>query len=127
MKNKIVLKSDTFKYPTKDERKEIGKLLPKMSRFIIQYKSATIEILQNPTIDNAIRNEDLYWWNNCLNNRIEKLIETYIYVIAHFQRHQKNSLIDLEHSYTDRLLLDYYVEVFYYYFFFYKRRIRAIN
>ena len=116
MKNTIILKSDSFRYPTKDERKEIGKLLPK-SRFIIQYKSATIEILQNSNLDNAIRDEDLYWWNECLNNRIGKLIETYIYVIVHFQRHQKNNLIDLKHSYTDRLLLDYYVEIFYYYFF----------
>jgi len=117
MSNTIILKSDTFKYPTKDERKEIGKLLPKMSRFIIQYKAATIQILQNSIIENAIRNEDIYWWNNCLNNRLGKVIETYVYVIAHFQRHKKNSLVNLENSYTDKLLLDYYVEIFYYYFF----------
>lgn len=33
MKTEIILKSDSFSYPTKDERKEIEKRIPKINRW----------------------------------------------------------------------------------------------
>ena len=117
MENTITLSSDTFKYPTKEERKKVGEFIPKINRLKIEYKSATIEILQDSTFENAVRNEDIYWWNNCLDNRLGKLTETRVYVQTHFLRIQEGASHKSINSKTDRILLDYYIEIFYYYFF----------
>src|SRR5215210_5453526 len=92
MKTEIILKSASFSYPTKDERKEIEKRIPKINRLDFKYKSAFIDFIENADIENAIRKEDIYWWNHCLNNRIGKLNETYIYTITHYQRLERSKL-----------------------------------
>ena len=109
MNKKIILKSDSFTYPTKYEREEINNRIPKINRLNIDHKSALINFLKNKNINSAINEENIYWWNNCLNNRIGKLNETYIYVITHYER-SDNKL-------TEKLLFDYYAEIFYYYFY----------
>jgi len=45
MKTEIILKSDSFSYPTKDERKEIEKRIPKINRLDFKYTSAFIDFL----------------------------------------------------------------------------------
>lgn len=117
MKTEIILKSDSFSYPTKDERKEIEKRIPKINRLDFKYTSAFIDFIENSDIENAIRKEDIYWWNNCLNNRIGKLNETYIYTATHFQRLERSKLQEGNQKHTDWILFEYYVEIFYYYFF----------
>ncbi|MGV8878544.1 MAG: Cthe_2314 family HEPN domain-containing protein [Sphingobacteriaceae bacterium] len=117
MKNKIILKSDTFQYPTKEERREIAKVTPKVNCFKIEYKSSTFEIIKHTNIDDAIRIEDIFWWNNCLENRIKSLAETFVYEMTHFRRHQQNASKSPERDYTNEILLEYYIEIFYYYFF----------
>jgi len=117
MKTGNILKSDSFSYPTKSERKEIEKLIPKINRLDFKYASAFIDFIENSNIENAIRKEDIYWWNNCLNNRIGKLKETYIYTSIHSHRLERSKLQDGHQKHTDRILFEYYVEIFYYYFF----------
>jgi hypothetical protein len=117
MNTEIILKSDSFSYTTKDERKEIEKRIPKINRLDIKYTSAFIDFIENSDIEDAIRKEDSYWWNNCLNNRIGKLNETYIYTVTHYQRLEKSKLQEDNQKHTDRILFEYYVEIFYYYFF----------
>lgn len=117
MNKSIILKADTFKYPTKEERKKIQQVIPKIDHLNVDYKSAFIEIVQNQPYDSAIRNEDLYWWANCLNNRFGKLNETYTYLKTHFLRLQETQNQDSGNHYTDKILLDYYIEIFYYYYF----------
>lgn len=117
MRNEIILKSGTFKYPTKEERNKIKKFIPEINRLKIDYKSATIEILRASTFEKAIRNEDIYWWNNCLDNRLGKLTETYIYIRTHFLRLQSSDIQKLKNKHTEKILLDYYIEIFYYYYF----------
>ncbi|WP_018614894.1 Cthe_2314 family HEPN domain-containing protein [Segetibacter koreensis] len=117
MKTEIILKSDSFSYPTKAERKEIKKRIPKISRLDIAYISAFIDFIENSEIENAITKEDIYWWNNCLNNRIGKLNETYIYTATHYQRLERSKLHEGNQKHTDKVLFEYYVEIFYYYFF----------
>ena len=113
MQIKKTLKADTFKYPSKEERKKINKSTPKINRLKFDYKSSIIAILQGTSLENAIRNEDIPFWNNCLDNRLGKLTETYVYVQTHFKRFQQKSA----NENTDAILLDYYIEIFYYYYF----------
>lgn len=117
MGTKVTLKSDSFKYPTKEERKRINSQMPKTRQFKVKFKSATIEIFKESSFETAIRGEDIFWWCNCLNNRLGKLNETYIYVQTHYQRKLENQTEESENIRTDKLLLDYYIEIFYYYFF----------
>ncbi len=117
MKTEIILESDSLSYPTKDERKEIEKRIPKINRLDFNCTSAFIDFLESSHIENAIRKEDIYWWNNCLNNRIGKLNETYIYTVTHHQRLERSTLQEGSQKHTDRILFEYYVEIFYYFFF----------
>src|SRR5215207_4974155 len=106
MKTEIILKSDSLSYPTKDERKEIEKRIPKINRLDFNCTSAFIDFLESSDIENAIRKEDIYWWNNCLNNRIGKLNETYIYTVTHHQRLERSTLQEGSQKHTDRILFE---------------------
>lgn len=116
---KNILTANSFLYPTEKERRDINMRAPKIKRLKIEYESAIMNILNitNPDIENAIRKEDIYWWNNCLDNRIGKLVETYTYVIAHFSRIPKIPESSENIYNTDAFLLDYFIEIFYYYYF----------
>ncbi|MBB1151301.1 Cthe_2314 family HEPN domain-containing protein [Myroides sp. NP-2] len=113
----ITLKADTFKYPTKEERRKINNIIPKIERFNVEYKSATIGILQNSSFETAIREEDIYWWCNCVNNRLGKMEETFVYVNTHYLRELEIKNDEAVNQYTDKLLLEYFIEIFYYYYF----------
>lgn len=117
MRTRITLMSDSFKYPTKVEREKIRKLTPSIDRFKVEYKSATIGILKNFSVEEAIRSEDIYWWCNCFNNRLGKLTETNIFLQTHYLRVKVEKDKDPQNIYTDKILLDYFIEIFYYYFF----------
>lgn len=117
MRKTITLKADTFKYPTKEERRTINNLIPRIDRFNVECKSATIEILQKSSFETAIRDEDIYWWCNCVNNRLGKLEETFVYVQTHYIREQEIKNKESENRHTDKILLEYFIEIFYYYFF----------
>lgn len=112
MKKNVTLKANSFKYPTKEERIQFNKKVPKINRLNFEYKSAFFQIINRSPFDDAVRNEDIYWWNQCLNNRIGKLTQSYIYTLTHYERFKG----DLTKK-TDEILFDYYLEIFYYYFF----------
>lgn len=117
MRSTRILKSESFSYPTKEERKSFNKEIPKITRLNPEYKSALINFLENKKIYDAINEEDIYWWNLCLNNRYGKLTQTYLYLLTHYNRFKKFELEDNENKYTEDVLYDYYVEIFYYYFY----------
>ena len=117
MKTTRILKSETFSYPTKEERREINKEIPKITRLKFDYKSAFINYLETNDIHNSINQEDIYWWNLCLSNRFGKLEKTFLYVITHYKRFNKFEIEENEAKFTESLLYDYYVEIFYYFFY----------
>lgn len=117
MGTKIIIESETFKYPTKDERIKINKLIPKIDRFDVEFKSALNGILKETSYETAIRQEDIYWWCNCLNNRLGSMTETFIYLQTHYLREQEKGNGEPPNESADKLLLNYYIEIFYYYFF----------
>lgn len=117
MSKSIILKANTFQYPTKEERKIIRGIIPKIKRLRVDYKPVFVEILKNEPFESVVKNEDVYWWVNCVNNRLGKLTETYVNTKTHFLRLQENRAFESENHYTDEVLLDHYIEIFYYYYF----------
>lgn len=117
----IIIESDQFKYPTKEERSEIEKTIPKLHCFDFEYRSEVESILiKKMTYKEASNNGNLYWWDNCLKNRIGKLRETFIYTLTNYNR----GFSDEDHSkeqdkcrIVNGILFEYYAEIFYYYFF----------
>lgn len=117
MKKRIVLKSNSFTYPTQIENQEIDRQIPKIYRLNIEHKSAFMNYLKSQNIHKAIKEEDIYWWNLCLNNRFGKLEQTYGYVVTHYKRLKEYEILNSENVYTENFLFDYYTEIFYYYYF----------
>lgn len=111
-KNKVILKANSFKYPTEEERLRIKHKMPTIKRLTLDYQSTFVQIMNSTPYEEAVKNENVYWWNNCLDNRIGKLSQTYIYLSTHYERFQHNEL-----NQTDWFLFDYYLEIFYHYFF----------
>lgn len=116
---RIILKAKWFKYPNKVERKNILADYPKITSFRFRYESAFISILSNHSNpENAVRKENLTWWNNCLKNRLGRLQETYIYLKTAEKRGFKEDYTEnKKHNIVNRFQFDYHSEMFYYYFF----------
>lgn len=117
MKKKIILNSGSFSYPTTEERKLYSDEIPKITRLNFEYKSAFLNLVENSEVYNAINEEDIYWWNVCLNNRFGKLNETFLYLLTHYDRFKRFDLDANENKFAEDFLYEYYVEIFYYYFF----------
>lgn len=113
MDKDIILKADSFNFPSKKERIKISREIPTLKMFQVKYKSAFFNIInRTKEHEDAIIEEDIFWWNDCLNNRIWWLTESYTFAITHFNRYQINKEL-----LTDKLLFEFFLENFYYYYF----------
>lgn len=115
----MIIKSDEFKYPTREERLEAQKKYPKLNCFGFNYKSELELILvDNQSLDSASRSGNLYYWDNYLINRFGKLRETYIYTVTNFNRGFSDDYSECTQSQiVNHLMFDYFAEILYYYFF----------
>ncbi|MBX2944064.1 MAG: hypothetical protein KF860_17165 [Cyclobacteriaceae bacterium] len=109
---KIYLEASSYQYPSRDERIKHSKRIPKIQRLEPEYLPAFIGILKNEDSEDAIRREDIHWWNNCLENRLGKLNNAYIFSLTHYERIKEDP-----ERLTDEILLDFHLEVFYYFYF----------
>lgn len=109
-----IVSSESFKYPSKKERREINSSKISIKRLNIKFYSSFVNLLKQNDFQSTINKENTYWWNLCLNNRIGKLSETYVYLMTHYNRleEQQEDLVSPE-----KFLFDYYVEIFYYFYF----------
>jgi hypothetical protein len=119
MEEKITLKSEDFKYPTEEERYEIQKSCPKLENFDFKYNHTLALVINNGIpVDDASRRTNLFWWDYCLINRIGNLHATYIYTLTNYNRGFSDDYDKCTHiQLINKLLFDYYAEIFYYYFF----------
>ena len=119
MSKKIILKSDDFKYPTEKERYEIQKDWPRLENFDFKYNHPlALVVNEGVPMDDASRQSNLFWWDYCLINRIGNLRATYIYTLTNYNRGFSDDLEKCTHiQLFNKLLFDYYAEIFYYYFF----------
>jgi hypothetical protein len=115
MKKTIILEAKSFSYPTKEENLLLNNYIPTFNKFEIKYNPAIESYLNNINIDESIRKEDIYWWNNCFENRLNKMLQTYGYVLTHYNRLSNKNNENFNEN-TEKLLLNYYIEIFYYYF-----------
>lgn len=118
-KKNVIVKADDYKYPSLEERKEVLKNYPELTFFGFENKSV-LEALINDrlSLDDAFKNDNLYWWDNCLLNRFGILKETYIYAITNYIRGFVDDYTKCsQNEIINRLQFDYYAEIFYYYFF----------
>jgi len=115
----IVLKAESFKYPTSEEKVEALKGYPKIELFHFTGNDILDNILNKQLpFKEVAREENLIHWNLCLNNRFGKLIESYIYLTTSYNRKFPDDEIKYtEEEAVNKVIFDYNAESFYYFFF----------
>lgn len=115
----ITIGAENFKYPTREEILLIREEFPTISKFNFKYVSPLTSILdkQNTLIETT-RLNNLYWWDYCLNNKIWKLYETFIFTLTNYNRGLPEEINECKkEEVANHLLFDYYAEIYYYYYF----------
>jgi hypothetical protein len=116
---KFAMEADDYRYPSLDERKEVLKDYPKFNCIGFKYKDELESLINEKlSLDETMKHGNLYWWDNCLLNRFGVLKETYIYAMTSYSRGFIDEYSECsQNQFANRLLFDYYAEIFYYYFF----------
>ncbi len=111
--NKIYLESKSFTYPDEIERKQYSEKYKKFETIEVEYIHTLISMHNYKlTFEEAQNLEDINWCYNCFINRLNKLSQSHLYLITHYNRSRKN-----ENLFTDKYLFEYYNEIFYYYYY----------
>lgn len=115
----MIIESDQYKYPSKEEGLEAQKKIPYFNCFGFKHKSVLESVfVANQSFDSASKSGNLYHWDECLVNRFGKLRQTYIYTITNSNRGFLDDYSEsVPHQMVNHLMFDYYAEIFYYYFF----------
>lgn len=115
----VILKSNDFKYPKKEEFIKFHKICPKLEIFGFQHNHPVALIVNDRVpLNEASRICNLYWWDNCLINRFEKVCHTFVFLSTHYSRGFSDDWRENTHKQaTNHIMFEYYAEVFYYYFF----------
>lgn len=115
----VTLKSKDFKYPNKGEFVKFHKICPKLEIFGFKHNHPLALIVNDRMpVNEASRISNLYWWDNCLINRFEKVCHTFVFLSTHYSRGFSDDWRENTHKQvTNHILFEYYAEVFYYYFF----------
>lgn len=116
--NSIIIKADDYRYPTREERKKLYAVEPELRSFGFAYAS-TLESLLSGRKDApmAHKKSNLYWWDNCLHNRLGSLWHSYINCLTHYERGIPEKEEDYsDHHYINRIQFDFYAETYYYFY-----------
>lgn len=114
----ITIKASDYQYPTIEERSAVYKTEPLISNFGFSNVSPLVAILnENKSPETMRRDDSLYWWDTCLQNRIGSLSHTYINALVHFERGIPDNMNDFnEQHYFNRIQFDFFAETYYYFF-----------
>jgi hypothetical protein len=115
----VILKSKDFKYPNKEEFIKFHNRCPKLEIFGFKHNHPLALIVNDKMpMNEASRISNLYWWDNCLINRFEKVCHTYVFLSTHYSRGFSDDWRENTHKQAiNHIMFEYYAEVFYYYFF----------
>lgn len=118
-KNTIYIKSEEFKYPSKKERAEAEIKFPTLKNFGFEYNNGIESILKNEkSFYETNKVVNLYWWDNCILNKIGKLNNAYVNTFANYNRDLiENGDEPIKGKYIHRLQFDFYAETVYYFLF----------
>jgi hypothetical protein len=115
-------KSEDFKFPSLEERKEAYSNYPNIRRF--GFPEHSIANLFNNTTSSfdvaayeVQRDAYLFYWDLCLLNKLGKMHESYVNLIVNYNRGvpDNNSAFDEEFE-SNKFLFDFYTETFYYFY-----------
>lgn len=118
-KEHVILRAKDFKYPNKEEFIMFHNRCPKLEIFGFEHNHPLALIVNDRIpMNEASRLSNLYWWDNCLINRFEKVCHTYVFTLTHFSRGFSDDWRKNTHNQAiNHIMYEYYAEVFYYYFF----------
>lgn len=114
----IIIKATDYRYPTRDERKQVYDSEPLLRNFGFERVSTLFAVLnESKNAAETHKQNILYWWDFCLQFRIRNLSESYLNSLVHFERGIPDDLTKFEdHHYINRMQFDYYAESYYYLF-----------
>ncbi len=115
----MILESKYYKYPTLEERRDYAQKNKKLLRFQFESISLFNSFFNKKTdIEEIYEKNQLYYWNIVLSNRLGKLSETKLFLTTHFDRGFKERPLECKNQeLVDRMLFDYFAEIFYNFFF----------
>jgi hypothetical protein len=115
----ITIHSEDLKYPSEKEFKKVLKKCPKLEIFNFAYNHALILIVnERKSLNEASRLSNLYWWDSCLQYRLEKVRDTYVYTLTNHSRGFFDDYTKCTHiQLINHFGFNYYAEIFYYFFF----------
>jgi hypothetical protein len=117
--NDVILTAKDFKYPNKKEFIMFHNRCPKLEIFGFKHDHPLALIVNGGlSMNDASRLSNLYWWENCLINRFQKVCHTYVFTLTHFTRGFSDNWRENTHNQAiNHIMFEYYAEVFYHYFF----------
>jgi hypothetical protein len=108
-----------FKYPNKKEFIKFHNRCPQLEIFGFKYDHPLALIFNDgKPMNDASRLGNLYWWDNCLINRFQKVCHTYVFTLTHFSRGFSDNWSENTYDQAiNHIMFEYYAEVIYYYLF----------
>ncbi|OJV17922.1 MAG: hypothetical protein BGO30_08240 [Bacteroidetes bacterium 41-46] len=114
----IVINSDAYTYPSREERAAIYKDYPE----IPSLKFTQCEVLpgilsKSITLQEANKIRNLYFWSQFLSNRHRLVHESFVIAITNYNRgvSDPSERTQSESQFANRWKFDYYAETFYYF------------
>lgn len=128
MKEKrVYLRTKDFNYPSISEKRFIGKSIPTIRNFgyTKPIESDISLLIKGAPIKQIHRNSQLYYWDNCLLNRLGKLRFAFINLAVSYKRGIPDRLTNLnERQAANSYLFNYHLEA---YLFLYFSSVETIN
>ncbi|MCL4641091.1 MAG: Cthe_2314 family HEPN domain-containing protein [Olivibacter sp.] len=116
-KKGYTIKATDFKYPTREELKEIRKESPSIGNFNFPYVFEISSLLNKNPIEEVVRNSHLHWWDTCLTNRLGNLSQAYENTAVNFNRGIPSEPIDYsKDEVVNWIQFNFYGETYCYFF-----------
>lgn len=118
MEEYITIQPKDYRYPTKREFIKFLKKCPKLEIFNFKYEHPLELLMKRTSMNEVSRLGNLYWWDNCLLYRLEKVRDSYIYTLTNYYRGFPEDYTKSTHNQLiNHFQFNYYAEIFYYYYF----------
>lgn len=120
MSKNVLIKSESFTYPNRAERKSLSDEYPKIPVLKFDCKVSKVDLLTRKVpFEHFDRKNNLFYWNRLLYNRFQIVKESYIIAMVNYRRGFTDdpSLKLDEAQFLNKWKFDYYAEMFYYLFF----------
>lgn len=120
MSNHVLIKSESFTYPSRGERKSLSDEYPKIPVLKFDCKVSKVDLLTRKVpFEHFDRKNNLFYWNRLLYNRFQLVKESYVIAMVNYRRgftDDPKVILD-ESQFVNKWKFDYYAEMFYYLFF----------